>query len=114
MVQQKFNFSLSFSFPIVWSLIVPGSMMKAVPQNGVCSAAPVGTPSTSDNGNTPVSQTRSLCLPHFSCFSSIRVRGNVHNHHLSSFGALTDLTLAYVSVLESRSECGKGESSSNK
>lgn len=30
MVQQKFNFSLSFSFPIVWSLIVPGSMMKAV------------------------------------------------------------------------------------
>lgn len=93
---------------------MPGSMMKAVPQNGVCSAASVGTPSSSDNGNTPVSQTCALCLSHFSCFSSIRVRGNVHNHHLSTFGALTDLTLAYVSVLESGSECGKGESSSNK
>lgn len=89
-------------------------MMKAVPQNGVCSVAPVHTPSSSDNGNTPVSQTRALCLSHFSCFSSIRVRGNGHDHHLSSFGALTDLTLAHVPVLESGSEHGKGESSSNK
>lgn len=93
---------------------MPGSMMKAVLQNGVCSAAPVGTPSSSDNGNMPVSQTCVLCLSHFSCFCSIRVRGNVHNHPLSSFGALIDLTLAYVPVLESGSEHGKGGSSSNK